>query len=101
MPVEKKMRFAQKRKKLREEHHWQTKPGEQRFGVKEGIRLAFVAALQNLAPMQRAVLPLMEVLGLSAAEVGETLETSVAAMCDTLGHYATLAYRFDQPKPAL
>jgi len=47
---------------------------------RETLRLAFVAAMQFLPARQRAILILREVLQWSAAEVGEALEISTAAV---------------------
>ncbi len=72
-----------------------TDSAEAHYTMRDSIRLAFMIALQNLPPRQRAVLILRDVLDWRAKEVSDHLSMSVSAVTSAL-HRArkTLAQQY-------
>lgn len=75
---------------------------EARYASHEAVQLAFVAAIQQLPPRQRAALLLCDVLGWSASETAALLDRSTASINSALQRArATLAQRYPSGQRAL
>ena len=57
---------------------------EARYAIREGMELALLRAIQELPGRQRAVLIFRDVLGWTATEVADVLDTSVASITSAL-----------------
>src|SRR2546421_10868210 len=74
---------------------------EARYALREGMELALVRAVQQLPGRQRPVLIFRDVLGWSASEVAELLESTVASVNSALQRArATIEEHLPAPQPS-
>src|ERR671937_1052826 len=72
-----------------------------RYAIREGMELALIRAIQELPGRQRPVLIFRDVLGWSAPEVAELLESTVASVNSALQRArATIEEHLPAPEPA-
>jgi len=75
---------------------------EARYSAREAVQLAFIAAIQQLPPRQRAALMLCDVLGWASAEAATLLDSSTASINSALQRAReSLSNRYSDRRPPL
>jgi RNA polymerase sigma-70 factor (ECF subfamily) len=83
-----------------DEHAAATYDPAARYAMREGMELALLRAIQELPGRQRAILILRDVLGWTAPEVAELLDSTVAGVNSALQRARATIEQHYRPEPA-